>query len=290
MAEGGLGSKLENFRNKLPFFKRKKPEAPSLPEETESIQPIESASANIPPKPGTELKQLEDYRQKAARDILGTIQLRRNKGDNNQQIITLLRENPLFANFTDEETLHLLHLPQVDDAEGLDFLSENLPEKPSKENRQVHKRWIYKNLIQPTSAKPDNTPINNVVTEIEYPLQVEKPNGEVSPKRKLIFEKLNSFVEVTDDSVLEREIKASGVEIPEEDLLKIIAYLRTAQPQEIRERFKTGKIKTGNYEGYAEIRIGPKGRVLYFIDRDKILHLHLGSHKGILAVSGSQTK
>lgn len=290
MAEGGLGSKLENFRNKLSFLKRKKPEAPSLPEETESIQPIEVASANTPPKPGNELKQPEDYRQKAARDIFSTIQLRIRKGDNTRQIRALLEENPVLLNFTNQEIQQLLQMTTDTAPEVLEFITKNLPEKPSKEDKQIHKRWVYENLIQPTSAKSDQTPINTVVKEIEAQPQEDRSDGEPVPKRRLILEKFNSFLEVNDDAALEKEIRESGSEIPDGDLLKIIAYLRTAYPQEIRERFKTGKIRTGNYEGYAEIRIGPKGRVLYFIDSDKTLHLRLGSHKEILDVNRSQTK
>lgn len=293
MSEGGLGSKLENIRSKLPFFRKKTQHTPVVPEEkTEPAQVDKSTMASVPSASVPELRRPEDYRQKAAEEILGTIRLQQNKGSSQSEIIDLIRDNPICTSLSDETIQEIIEKQYKQPKETLDSLVGLLPEKPPKEDKQSHKQWTYQYYIQPSSEASSKAPLRNIIREFEPEPRTGNPDEEQKLQRKVAIEKSESTVPIHEEGELEREIVESGIlaEIPKEDVEKIISDLRTLDPLEILRIYRPEMVRTGKFERFLTIKKGSKGTILYYIDQEGVLHLRLGIHKRIYAVSGSHTR
>lgn len=303
MAEGGIGAKLENFRNKIPFLRKRNSPSPvtqppqSEPEpepEPQAVTTVKIAS----PAVFRETVQTPSYRQQTIRDILGTISLQTNNGKTEIEIREILRSNPYLENIEPEKMLEFLqnHLPKNEDERAallnnqgaIDFLTRAIPENPSSHSKKLHKKWLYTNLIQPTSVNASNLPIVSIVKEIEAQPQIESQTSEPKTQKQVIIEKVNSAHEVSDDQELLKALEEAGVEIPIEDLVELVDYLRTEKPLEIIRRFRPEMVNNqegSSFFGYRKIKKGSQGTILYFIDKDNALHLRLAPHSKIYAAT-----
>lgn len=301
MSEGGLGSKLENIRNKIPFMrKRNSPSPVTQPPqpEPEPEQQTASTEKTVFPAIVRETAQTPDFRSQAIRDILGTISLQTKKGLTEIEIREILRANPYLDSVEPEQMQEFLknHLPKNEEERSallnnqgaIDFLTQAIPENPNIVSKKLHKQWLYKNLIQPTSVNAANVPIVSVVKEIEEQPQFESQTSEPKTQRQVIIEKVNSAQEISDDQELMKALEESGVEIPIEDLVELIDYLRSEKPLEIVRRFRPEMVNNQegtSFFGYRKIKKGSQGTILYFIDKDNALHLRLAPHSKIYAAT-----
>lgn len=304
MAEGGIGAKLENFRNKIPFLRKRNSPPPITtqhpqPEpEPEPEQQAVTAEKITPPTVVPEIVQTPSYRSQAIRDILGTISLQTKKGSTDIEIREILRANPYLGSVEPEKMQEFLnnHLPKNDEERSailnnqgaIDFLTQAIPENPNSASKKLHKKWLYTNLIQPTSVNSANVPIVSVVKEIEEQPQIESQTSEPKTQRQVIIEKVNSAHEVSDDQELLKALEEAGVKIPIEDLVELVDYLRTEKPLEIIRRFRPEMVNNqegSSFFGYRKIKKGSQGTILYFIDKDNALHLRLAPHSKIYAAT-----
>lgn len=150
---------------------------------------------------------------------------------------------------------------------------EHMLEKRRNGNQIAEQKKRSKSKVAGDNASPtdNNDPNTKDVSQTKPRIIVLEGNNTSKP-----------FSANLDDEGLLREIRKSGSDISEEDLLKIFAYLQSGNKKDLLLKY-TKRVLTGPFKDYRVIRRGDLGRVLFQIDKNDCLHIRIAKHDDIYA-------